>query len=60
METVTEMIDVRVHFNIMDEIGSVEEEIYMVSLFLFYTPLIMVRVTSLSLVWIQVKVTRKV
>jgi len=55
----TEMIDVRVHFNIMGEIESVGEEIYMVSLFLSYTPLIMVRVTSLGLVWIQVKVMQK-
>jgi hypothetical protein len=40
MDTVTQMIDVRVHFNIMEERENVAEEIYMVSLYLFYTPFI--------------------
>ena len=48
MDTVTQMIDVRVHFNIMEEIENVGEEICMVSFCLFYTPLINVRVTSLG------------
>jgi hypothetical protein len=40
MDTVTQMIDVRVHFNIMEERENVAEEICMVSLYLFYTPFI--------------------
>ena len=48
MDTVIQMIDVRVHFNIMEEIENVGEEICMVSFCLFYTPLINVRVTSLG------------
>jgi hypothetical protein len=40
MDTVTQTIDVRVHFNIMEERESVAEEMYMVSLYLFYTPFI--------------------